>query len=363
MAFEGRVFGGAFSIPVDPSLVNAGKTLNNTLALIPALDFVPWNDNATDLGKANQRWKNLYATTVTGTSGLLTTLEVTNVKGRTASNTLFNMIRRFVDGSYGEVTEITNGGGVNYLQVTETSGNRMTGNLNLTGTLNVLGTSNSINFPTYQIVQTSGGTGLDIGTASATNLIHLSTANTYGQGAGTITLTANGGTWLNVLYATQVFIGSLTYAWHLNEIAGTLYCTDVNGIGVRIASGATAWAANSDIRTKRDISYLPKNSNTLSRMLKVRTCHFNYLKDPDNTPERIGVIAQELEELFPDVVDTDKNEEGLKSVRYASLIPYLVKSIQELSAKVETLTKEVESLKDKEEKRVVYEALHAVRPR
>ncbi len=70
-----------------------------------------------------------------------------------------------------------------------------------------------------------------------------------------------------------------------------------------------------------------------------------------------GLLAQELEEVFPELVqnikkpvlDEKSNITGqfeFKSVRYQDLIPLLVQSVKELSAEVETLK---EALQQKEQ--------------
>jgi hypothetical protein len=58
-------------------------------------------------------------------------------------------------------------------------------------------------------------------------------------------------------------------------------------------------------------------------------------KSDDTNKENIGLIAQDVKEVFPQVIDT--NEDGFLGVRYVELIPVLVKAIQELSAKVTLL--------------------------
>ena len=52
------------------------------------------------------------------------------------------------------------------------------------------------------------------------------------------------------------------------------------------------------------------------------------------------MVAQELNEEFPDLVHSPKNyeDEGW-AIRYQEIVPTLIKSIQELTAKVEILEK------------------------
>ena len=43
---------------------------------------------------------------------------------------------------------------------------------------------------------------------------------------------------------------------------------------------------------------------------------------------RVGIVAQEVEKVFPQIVST--SEDGLKRVSYDSLIPLLIESIKDL---------------------------------
>mgnify|MGYP003689999037 FL=1 len=53
--------------------------------------------------------------------------------------------------------------------------------------------------------------------------------------------------------------------------------------------------------------------------------------DSDN----VGVIAQEMEEIVPEVVKTD--QDGMKSVNYGALVGVLIEAVKELTQEVETL--------------------------
>jgi chaperonin cofactor prefoldin len=58
---------------------------------------------------------------------------------------------------------------------------------------------------------------------------------------------------------------------------------------------------------------------------------------------RLGVIAQEVEQVFPEAVFTDDN--GYKAVAYDMLIAPLIEAVKELNAKNEALTAEIDALK------------------
>jgi hypothetical protein len=103
------------------------------------------------------------------------------------------------------------------------------------------------------------------------------------------------------------------------------YLLDVSGTG-RFTSTVTAtnFILSSDSRVKENI--LPYTSNILDIEYK----SFNLKSDP--TISRVGVIAQEIEKDFPELVYT--NAEGMKSVAYIDL---LIKEIVSLKNRVKQL--------------------------
>ncbi|MFV3410068.1 tail fiber domain-containing protein [Bdellovibrio bacteriovorus] len=80
----------------------------------------------------------------------------------------------------------------------------------------------------------------------------------------------------------------------------------------------------SDARLKRDIQILP---DSLEKILGL-TGYTYYWKDPVNKEKQIGLIAQEVEKVFPEAVRTDKD--GSKSVAYQKLVAPVINSIKEL---------------------------------
>jgi hypothetical protein len=120
----------------------------------------------------------------------------------------------------------------------------------------------------------------------------------------------------------------------------------------------------SDKGAKKDIRKLEKNS--LDNLKKVSAIRFKY-KTPDEMRamavtdslttqtdslieqiyggEHIGLIAQEVEDIYPELVKTDAN--GLKGVDYTGLIPVLIEAIKEQQLAIEALTNEVNTLKKK----------------
>ena len=117
---------------------------------------------------------------------------------------------------------------------------------------------------------------------------------------------------------------------------------EVNGDA--IISGtitSTNFSCSSDRRLKKNIRPI---NNALERLLKLRGVKYKWIQnDSMHFDERIhlGVIAQEVEEVLPDLVngedyDPVKKDAG-KSIHTGGIVAQLVKAVQELSAKVEAL--------------------------
>jgi len=97
---------------------------------------------------------------------------------------------------------------------------------------------------------------------------------------------------------------------------------------------ATNFDALSDISLKDNVLEL---NSTLSMLEKIRPVSFNW---KDNGIKAYGVIAQELETSFPDLVQTNSTS-GLKTVSYTQLIPFLIQAVKELSAEIACLKDKV----------------------
>jgi hypothetical protein len=94
---------------------------------------------------------------------------------------------------------------------------------------------------------------------------------------------------------------------------------------------------SSDARFKKNIAPL---KNALENVLKIEGVSYNWKQDefPDRnfgTETEIGVIAQELEKVYPELVATDA--EGYKSVQYSHLVPVLVEAIKEQQSEIDEL--------------------------
>ncbi|MDH4035762.1 MAG: tail fiber domain-containing protein, partial [candidate division Zixibacteria bacterium] len=101
--------------------------------------------------------------------------------------------------------------------------------------------------------------------------------------------------------------------------------------------------ACSDKRYKKNISNL---SGSLDKVLKMRGVSYDwnqvdYPKHDFDDQKHLGFIAQEVEELYPEMVMTDKN--GYKSVDYSRLTPVLVEAIKEQQEQIKSQNAQIET--------------------
>ena len=99
---------------------------------------------------------------------------------------------------------------------------------------------------------------------------------------------------------------------------------------------ASGFFKESDIRLKSDIAPL---KHTLDQICEIPTVEFNM-----HDKHQIGTIAQDLENNFAEVVNTDSD--GMKSVDYCMLGVVAIEGIKLLKQEIEDLKKQVEELKN-----------------
>jgi len=113
---------------------------------------------------------------------------------------------------------------------------------------------------------------------------------------------------------------------------------------------AGVWGSLSDVKLKENIEdATPK----LEKLNQVRVVNYNLKTDPEQ--KLLGVIAQELEQIFPSMVDEspDRDAEGndlgttTKQVKYSVFVPMLIKAIQEQQAIINDLKARIETLESK----------------
>ena len=123
----------------------------------------------------------------------------------------------------------------------------------------------------------------------------------------------------------------------------------------RVDGGLANYSANnqnlSDERIKKDISFA---GNYLNKICAISVKNFRYKKDDDTSPITLGVIAQDVQAIAPELVCTDgfeneKADDGseLLSIYQTDLQYALMKCIQEQQALITALTARITALETK----------------
>ena len=183
---------------------------------------------------------------------------------------------------------------------------------------------------------TSGGyTKMSVdGTYLSTGAYHEIRSNAIGN-LLVMQQTASSGT----LYGIDVYYANQAPN---NTTSTFLSCYDNVNIKAIIYSNGTfgsrtnTYGGVSDVKLKENI--VPATPK-LEDLMKVNVVNYNFIDD-DKKEKQLGVISQELEEIFPNMVfESEDKETGekIKNVKYSVFVPMLIKAIQELSAKVSAL--------------------------
>lgn len=133
----------------------------------------------------------------------------------------------------------------------------------------------------------------------------------------------------------------LSVAGIISPSADNTYTLGKNG-----ARWSAVWSANgtiqtSDARLKTDIKPLKYG---LAEVLKMQPVHYKWKSDASSS--KVGLIAQDVKRLVPEIVTGDETRENL-GMNYAELVPVLINAIKDLQQQVTDLKKEVEVLKRK----------------
>ena len=106
------------------------------------------------------------------------------------------------------------------------------------------------------------------------------------------------------------------------QVSGTITCTDIN--------------STSDIKLKENIHSI---DNPLDKVMQINGVGFRW---KDTKEDAIGVIAQDIEEVLPELV---KENDQHKSVNYNGLIGLLIEAVKTQQEQINTLRQEIEDLK------------------
>lgn len=231
------------------------------------------------------------------------------------------------------------------------------GNTVLTGTLTVSDTTQSSSKDTGSVI-IEGGVGIEKNTyiGGDTVITGNLTANgntSFGDSGSdsttiTGTLSVSGATTLS---STVGVSGAASFSSTLSVSSDTTIGGTLNINGTINASGSTITLNDnvqvngnlyvtsdiyafysSDQRLKTNISPIP---NALDKVLSISGNTFDWNEESGKQGTEVGVIAQEILEVLPEVVTTREN--GYLAVRYEQIVPLLIEAIKELKAEINEL--------------------------
>lgn len=166
--------------------------------------------------------------------------------------------------------------------------------------------------------------------ANADNTVKLGKLNGFG-----IVISGSTPAPSNIALANILMTGSVS-------ISGSL------GVGMSATSTFGRIDAKNDVvafstSDKRLKKYVKNIPNALDKVAQINGVNFQWRKTDEEIKQNVhsfegkdvGVIAQEIEKVLPEVVITRDN--GYKAVKYEKIVPLLVEAIKELQAEVQEL--------------------------
>lgn len=218
---------------------------------------------------------------------------------------------------------------------------------------NIVNSSQTVQIPKLQIadgnegagkVFTSDATGLGSwqpaggnNWALAGNTFTDSSANFFGTTTAVpVAIRTNNQKRMHIATNGSVGIGMVPTGTYILEIAGNLKTAGIT--------------ETSDLRWKKDVKTL---SNSLAKVGQLRGVSYNWRKDefPEknfDNKEQIGLIAQEVEKIFPQLVDTDAL--GFKSIQYSKVVALLIEALKEQQVEINSMKAEVIKMSQLENK-------------
>jgi hypothetical protein len=157
----------------------------------------------------------------------------------------------------------------------------------------------------------------------------------------------NGGLYMSDGYWIRAYVDN--GIWLNNGNFGTNGCLTIGFGGAGCAGGsgqfsgnvtAAAFLYSSDARLKTNV--LPLSSG-LADVMALRPVTYDWKDISMGQGTQLGFIAQEVQQVVPEVVHTDSK--GMESIDYIKLVPILTKAIQEQQAQIAQQQQEIDQLK------------------
>ena len=184
------------------------------------------------------------------------------------------------------------------------------------------------NGQTHMFFMDAGNDRVGIGTSSP-NSSHKMTIQAPSEGGA---FCINGPS-TNGYQAMQIFMPN-------GSTKGIQFLHNNSDVGsIVINSSSTAFNTSSDYRLKENVDYTWDATTRLKQLKPVR---FNFIVDDTNTPVD-GFLAHEVSSIVPEAITGEKDEVDnngdavMQSIDQSKLVPLLIKTVQELEARITAL--------------------------
>ena len=141
---------------------------------------------------------------------------------------------------------------------------------------------------------------------------------------------------LNAEFASNMSFGSANEVVFKNSSNNGATSANLTFDGTNLVCGGFV-ESTSDEKLKTNIKTI---ENGLEKVLQLRGVEYDRI---DIDSHQIGVIAQEVEQIVPEVVSTN-SETGTKSVAYGNLVGVLIEAIKDLKVEISELKQKVDKL-------------------
>ena len=322
------------SIPANDTVVLKNTTANGTVAI---------NANTSTAGTGGDTQVALFSSTLANFYQKVNLNSVVNA-GTDTDKFLVLDSANDVDFRTGaevlsDIGAVTSANGSDNRVATFSSATALNGESDLTFNGTTLETSGTMEAGKF-IVNATNGPEIDIEGAAGFNMRHLSDDQpmfflTAGSGTtGVINFGTNGTNSRVTITSTGALNPKVSLA------VGAI--TPSTTVGRIDAANDVVAFSSSDKKLKENIKPI---KNALDKVSQISGVEFDWkeltedekLSIHGNEGHDVGVIAQEIEKVLPEVVQTRDN--GYKAVKYEKIVPLLIESIKELKAEIEELKK------------------------
>ncbi len=281
-------------------------------------------DNAIDLGRSVNRFKDLYLSGRANVQDVVVTGSVQGAVQIYSSHSYSNNRNwRFISNLYGT----GNWGGFSLERSTGTGGTPSEAMFGIT---------------------LAGLVGIGVGGASGGGdqpaaKLHIKQAANKSEGDSHFRIEGAGYSGFHWLNGTAYYIGQNSNGRQLRMYSGSN-----EAVGVYLTNGGNSWSSYSDERLKENITDI---GSVTEKIKDIRCVTYNRKDvDDENKHETIGFIAQDFVGKFDQVLDEskvlDSDEETRYSIRYTETIPILMKAIQEQQTIIDDLKTRIETLEN-----------------